>query len=252
MAYADEMLAELDRLELQHTESMASLLLDLSGKIVEAMRKNEPLQYNFTILMALELARIWGSAISAAAELTGKELSVLEAGKAGETIFAAIDNFASQYRAGLAQQLVDTTQRQIRNLVAGGLSSGQAADAVYADILEKLPGLSNLRALLITRTELHAAAQYAAWKTALSSSLPLVKVWYSVNDTQTRDFGEVGAVSQFNHRRMHGVREQLSVPFTIPRIDGAYENLMFPGDPHGSAGNVINCRCIMSFERGYR
>lgn len=55
-----------------------------------------------------------------------------------------------------------------------------------------------------------------------------MKEWDSSGDQRTRD----------DHFAADGQR----VPFDQPFIVGG-EALMFPGDPNGSAGNVINCRC---------
>jgi hypothetical protein len=42
---------------------------------------------------------------------------------------------------------------------------------------------------------------------------------------------------------MNGVTVPLDEPFAVPTKYGTTENLMFPGDPDGSAANIIGCRC---------
>ena len=44
------------------------------------------------------------------------------------------------------------------------------------------------------------------------------------------------------HLAVHGQAQPLTSPFIV---DG--EKLQYPGDPTGSAGNVIQCRCTMTF-----
>jgi hypothetical protein len=47
--------------------------------------------------------------------------------------------------------------------------------------------------------------------------------------------------STFDHYNMNQIRVPLDKPFNV-----SGQNLMFPGDPNGSAGNVINCRCSVA------
>ena len=63
------------------------------------------------------------------------------------------------------------------------------------------------------------------------------KVWVSSIDNRTRRRPE----DEFDHVEMNGVRVPLSEPFIV-----GGEEMMFPGDPKGSAGNTINCRCTVA------
>lgn len=56
------------------------------------------------------------------------------------------------------------------------------------------------------------------------------KVWNAEDDANTRPC----------HRRADGQRRRLRDTFQV-----CGEDLMYPGDPAGSAANVINCRCDM-------
>jgi hypothetical protein len=60
------------------------------------------------------------------------------------------------------------------------------------------------------------------------------KVWISALDERTRQ-------GKFNHLEMNQKRVPLDKPFNV-----SGEKLMFPGDPKGSAGNVVNCRCSVA------
>lgn len=169
--------------------------------------------------------------------------------KADERLSSLVENYIANYRPGVAQQILDTTQRQIRASLSGGLLAGQAADEVYAELLDNIPGVSGIRGLLISRTEIHSATQFASWQLARRSSVRLRKIWNSINDLHTRDFGESGKISAFNHRVMDQTSVGVDDHFLVPRLGGGFEPLMFPGDPRASAGNFINCRCIQLYER---
>ena len=85
------------------------------------------------------------------------------------------------------------------------------------------------RAVRIARTEATAAYNAGALEAMLQEGAG-VKVWLATGDPRTRDA----------HLEAHGacvpVRDQFQV---------GGEKLLMPGDPSGSAGNVINCRCTM-------
>ena len=134
-------------------------------------------------------------------------------------------------------------------MVLGGLAVGQAQESVFASLVNKIPTLASARAALITRTEVHSAGQFASQKVAERSGLTLRKMWHSVNDEHTRTFGLFGRMDQFNHRVMHGLKVALDQPFRVPMLAGGFEPLLFPGHPSGSPGNVINCRCVQTYER---
>ena len=60
--------------------------------------------------------------------------------------------------------------------------------------------------------------------------------WVSAQDDRTRD------TSEADHVDADGQTVGMKEPFTV-----SGEKLMFPGDPSGSAANVINCRCAVVF-----
>lgn len=92
---------------------------------------------------------------------------------------------------------------------------------------------TRMRALRIARTETTTAANYGAFKAADDSEVEQDKIWISVMDERTRH----------DHRLENGQKVPYDESFHM--ADGSY--LKFPGDPKGSARQVINCRCGISF-----
>jgi uncharacterized protein with gpF-like domain len=45
-------------------------------------------------------------------------------------------------------------------------------------------------------------------------------------------------------RKTHAAADGQTVPLNAPFVVGG-QLLMFPGDPRGSAGETINCRCVL-------
>jgi hypothetical protein len=107
-------------------------------------------------------------------------------------------------------------------------------DAIY-QIVSKPNQFYKWQALRIARTETTSAANFAAFETAKQSDLLLDKVWISVQDDRTR-------LNPFDHLDMNNQKQDLEKPFFV-----GGENIQYPGDSKASAGNVINCRCSVSF-----
>ena len=86
---------------------------------------------------------------------------------------------------------------------------------------------------MIAPTESHAASNAAQQQAAVATGLPMLKEWVAANQPdRTRQ----------DHQEADGQTVELHMPFIV-----GGEELMQPGDPTGSAENVINCRCVSAF-----
>jgi hypothetical protein len=98
----------------------------------------------------------------------------------------------------------------------------------------------------IARTEVIGASNWSthagAGEAATEMGLDLVKEWIATRDERTRDMID----DEFDHRAMDGKLRRMDQPFMVPSTFGS-EPLQFPGDPAGSAGNIINCRCTIAY-----
>lgn len=102
-------------------------------------------------------------------------------------------------------------------------------------IISKSQTFYKWQSLRIARTETTSASNFSAIKTAEMSDLVLDKVWISVQDNRTR-------ITPYDHLDMNNQKQELGKPFFV-----GGENIQYPGDTKASAGNVINCRCTVSF-----
>ena len=160
-----------------------------------------------------------------------------------------IEEFIEQYGARKVQQILETTRKQIMGVISAGQREGLGVEGIAKLLREAIPEFSRVRSRVIARTEAHGSSQFAQMRTAQQSTRPLVKQWNSVEDARTRSFIDE---DQYDHRVMDERRVALEEPFMVPTILGGSEPLMYPGDPNGSAGNVINCRCSVTFRRADR
>ena len=187
--------------------------------------------------------------------------SVMEQFKAGyvhleskddtESLYNRIlEEYVAQFGALRVAQITDATREQVRRVIDSGLKSGQSVAEIVKELRGGISEFSRLRAHIIARTETHSASQYASLGVARASRLTLVKRWVAASDHRTRDFGEGdGIIDSHNHRAMSGVTVALDSPFMVPTKRNTLEPLMYPGDPNGTAGNVINCRCAMVYKK---
>jgi uncharacterized protein with gpF-like domain len=132
-------------------------------------------------------------------------------------------------------QITNTTQSDIRNVINRGIEEGLPETDIARMIFAIAPTKSASRAQTIARTETHAASQAAAQATAEAIDLQMTRVWVSAQGERTRE----------DHIEADGQRRGMYEPFDI-----GGDSIMYPGDPSGSAGQVINCRCCVVYEIG--
>ena len=113
------------------------------------------------------------------------------------------------------------------------LSRGVAQSLTYKEIARNIQntcGVDKNKAMRIAKTEGHRISQEATYnvqKKAKERGADIVKQWDSTLDGKTRD----------SHRAVDGEVRELEEKFS--------NGLMFPSDPNGTAGEVINCRCAL-------
>lgn len=156
----------------------------------------------------------------------------------------AIEYISSELIRQRITYVSETTRQQIVNAVEAGYAEGLGQREVAQRILELVPELSDARANLIARTETHGAANYGAQRAAKYSGLPMRREWLAAKDKRTR---AILRDDKFDHLSADGQIVGMDEPFLIKREDGRMEALMYPGDPRGSAGNTINCRCTVAY-----
>lgn len=125
----------------------------------------------------------------------------------------------------------------ITTVIKQGVMEGEGQDKIGARIRRVSPKLTKTQAARIARTEVHGASGFAGMKTAeiIGDDIILEREWMSVEDERTRTYSKG---DKFDHREVDGQRRGFGEAFNV-----SGEALMYPGDPNGSAGNIINCRC---------
>ncbi|MFB6456492.1 phage minor head protein [Chitinophaga sp. Hz27] len=152
-----------------------------------------------------------------------------------------VTEYILNYAANKITSITETTRDNIRTTIERELANGES----YARIAQKIDvdPLYAGRARIISRTEVSGSANYAAHAGAEQTGLEMLKIWISELGDRTRRVPR----DSFDHLHMNGVTVAMNEPFTVNARSGE-ENIDFPGDPTGSAGNVICCRCTQGYE----
>lgn len=143
---------------------------------------------------------------------------------------------AIQNETKLSQKLYTRLGYDITDLkkkITGEISRGLSTGQMYSEIARNIASWAQIpksNAMRITRTEAHriqCKATSDAQHRAKEKGADVVKQWDSTLDSKTRE----------SHVEMDG---------EIAELDDTFSNgLEYPGDPKGSAEEVINCRCAL-------
>lgn len=142
-----------------------------------------------------------------------------------------------------AKPIAGTTQKDINRAVQRAYDSESPETIVIREILA-VRGYSNFRADAVARTETHSAAMYASILTskefAEEEGVTMVKIWSPTIDDRSRD----GHLEMENHPpvAMDGF-------FDVPNpTRGGSDRMDRPGDATAPPEQVINCRCVLTYE----
>ncbi len=134
-------------------------------------------------------------------------------------------------RETLAQHLID--------MIGNGIKEGTTVRDLSIQMEKYINSRAFYRwqALQIARTETTAAANFGAVTANRQSGVVTEKEWISSIDARTRRRPD----DKHDHVEMDGVKVG---PDALFNVQG--DAMLFPGDPNGSASNVINCRCTVA------
>lgn len=146
----------------------------------------------------------------------------------------AAQRYIRSHGASKVKQISDTTRQHLQQVIEEAMLNGLSVPEIQRRILATTGGqMARHRARTIAQTEVHAAACAGSQAVVESLNRPYRKEWISnLQPGRTRPW----------HLAAHGQIVSSNEPFLV---DG--EHLRYPGDPLGSARNVINCRCVNAY-----
>ncbi|MDB4277801.1 phage head morphogenesis protein [Gammaproteobacteria bacterium] len=231
-----------DRISQRYERAIAreiSRAMNEAAKYVGEPSRLPEVRLNHAENMLKILTRLWtqsGQAASANLFRIAKSLGRMETKFVDITtpiVDAAIAQWIRAFGGEKITQITATTMADINAIVANGIQEGLSEREIGKAINLIAPTKSALRSQTIARTESHSSSQGISLSVAGESEIPMVKVWLASGGERTREA----------HNDANGQTVSLASPFIV---DG--EELDFPGDPNGSAENIINCRCAVGYE----
>ncbi len=139
--------------------------------------------------------------------------------------------------AKYVKNISDTSKAKIAEIVSEGLAANETTEYIATQLEQTYrnwcePSDTDIgmsRATTIARTESGAAANYGHFEGARQTQLPLQKTWISSRDGKVRP----------SHDELDGFSTDL---------EASYPNgLMYPGDPDGEPEEILNCRCVETY-----
>lgn len=128
-----------------------------------------------------------------------------------------------------AKRVNETTIRKLRDELAQGITAGESIPQLMERISQVFEGRkSDYETERIARTETNKAVNAGIVAGYEQGGVVQEKEWMAALDNRTRE----------SHVAAHGQRVPLQADFEV-----GGEHLSYPGDPRGSPGNIISCRC---------
>jgi DNA topoisomerase-1 len=137
-----------------------------------------------------------------------------------------------------------SSKRGMRKILSQGMGEGLSHKAIAKNIREAGKVSTPWKALRIARTETHTAGVKAVDSAIASSRIQMEREWVSARDNRTRTRGRK---SRFEHLLDFPVGANKERVAQDGMFKGTGESLKFPGDPSGSPGNTVNCRCVVLY-----
>ena len=136
------------------------------------------------------------------------------------------ESWLNERVATFSEEINKTTYTELAKTIADSIE----AEDTRVDLIKRIEGsftnMSKTRAFTIARTEVHSATTYGSFNGYKQAQIP-IKIWVSVMDSATRP----------SHQLLDGEERPIDIPFS--------NGLLYPGDPKGSASEIINCRCVI-------
>jgi len=152
----------------------------------------------------------------------------------------AINNAGSRITS-ISNTNRDAILKTIRQSILEGEKQGMGAvdmaKYIQETLKEQMTIISRYSAERIARTEIVGSSNRGQLLGAQSLGYTMQKSWMPFIDSATRTFEK----GPFNH----AIEETVGLHDDYIKTG---EPMQHPGDPHGSAGNVINCRCSQGFK----
>ena len=167
----------------------------------------------------------------------GRDAAELVGGSADDFLLdnTRVQNWIRTNALEEATAITKTTAAQIRVTILESNKRGDTIDELTNELVDTFR-IKRLHANTIARTETVRAYNFATLEGFDASGLVTEIEWLTAGDEAVRS-----DPLKADHASADGQRVPMGKDFSV-----SGELLSFPGDPKGSASNVINCRCVVA------
>jgi hypothetical protein len=178
-----------------------------------------------TKLLLQKLAPMIRADLELGFRMVAEELSFSDSSLSSEQVLT----FLAERQKSLSH-VNQTTLKELTDSVLEGLRNHEPFKQLAARVKTIYQDASDRRAGVIAGSETNSAVN-AGRLLAMRAAKVVKKGWQTADDEKVRP---AHAQAEVDYGK--------GIPIDEPFIVGG-EELLYPGDPHGSIGNIINCRC---------
>lgn len=150
------------------------------------------------------------------------------------------NKWVERYGLVKASEINQTSKKKLlkalREILAESIADGDGLEVMKSKLQEGAKSvyyeLSDVRSYMIARTETGSSVNMGQLATYQATGIEK-KEWLATLDNRTRE----------SHIMMNGQIADINATFEVENDLGGVDNMLYPLDPTGSAGNVVNCRC---------
>jgi len=153
-----------------------------------------------------------------------------------DALIEEAERFIRERAKNFSPPITSTLLRQLREQLVEGVRAGERISDLRKRIRRVLVGQAPDRVNKIVRTEVIGGLNRGSLAAYNRSPVVEKKTWLTARDGRVRPTKP----GHFNHQSADGQTVPKGDPFIV-----SGEQLQHPGDPAGSAGNIIRCRCAM-------
>lgn len=225
------------REERQNKKYFEKVFKDFAYDIEQQLSKDDWLSLDYTILIK-ELKRSLSSVFTRSSKKSIEWVKTLFGWNLKDSDIKAItdkalNNYNKKYAATKVKEIESATRRIINEIISEGQSEGLTSSQIKDNIVSRVNGMAEGRAMNISRTETLNAINNTTHNTAEYAGMTK-KTWiHSGGGKEDRE----------SHLALDGKTIGMKEYFVV---DGY--NALYPHDPNLPAGQVINCHCICIYE----
>jgi hypothetical protein len=173
-----------------------------------------------------------------------KSIDVPEIKGPKDEFFRAMNTWMVTEAGDKITKINTATRNNINSVIQKGLNEGISHRDIAKNIRKNGLITNRSRSLTIARTETHTVAVKAVDESVRSTRIEMEREWVSAKDLRTRTFGKGSQFEHFLSYPNGPDGERVGQDAYFQRTG---QPMQFPGDPKGSAGNVIRCRCVIIY-----